>query len=143
MDRDEKTLDEALLREVAQRLGSLTLTDTVHVFPRQKPESVVAEFDDRYYPDEIQRIELELRAYQNGDFNGTYREVRAGDDWMARWDRHENPHNSRDHYHQPPQARTEDAVDEAYPIDFFDVVEEILGEIDARLGEVWENTNGK
>lgn len=140
MSRDEKTLDEALLREVAQRLGSLTLIDTVRVFPTQKPASVIAELDDRYYPDEIQRVELELRAYQNGDFNVTYRGVRSPRDWMVRWDRHENPHNSRDHFHQPPQARTEDAVDEAYPVDFFDVIEEVLAEIDTRLGKVWENT---
>lgn len=140
MTSDGKPLDEALLREVARRLGSLTLIDTVRVFPQQKPASVVATFDSVYYPDEIRRVELELRAYQNDDFNVIYREVRSGEDWMARWDRHDNPHNSRDHYHRPPRARTEDAVDNAYPTDFFDVVEEILAEIDSRLGEVWDHT---
>lgn len=138
MTGDETLLDEALLREVAQRLGSLTMIDTVRVFPHQKPESVVAEFDSVYYPKAIRRVELELRAYQNGDFYITYREVRSGDDWMARWDRHDNPHNTRDHYHQPPRARTDDAIDKAYPADFFDVIELVLTEIDTRIGEVWE-----
>ncbi|WP_252699722.1 hypothetical protein [Natronosalvus vescus] len=140
MNTDEKTLDEALLRKVAQRLGALTLIDTVRVFPRQKPESVVAQFDDVYFPEEIRRVDLGLRTYQNGDFNVIYREVRSGGDWMVRWDRHDNPHNTRDHYHQPPQARTEDAVDRKYPTDFFDVVTMVLTETDIRLGEVWEHT---
>lgn len=141
MDGDDTALDEALLREVARRLGSLTLVDTVRVFPHQKPASVVVQCEETYYPDEIRRVELELRAYRNGDFNVTYREVRSGDDWIARWDRHENPHNARDHYHRPPRAQTEDAVDREFPVDFFDVVEEALDEIDTRLGEVWENTD--
>lgn len=138
MNRDEKTLDETLLREVAQRLGSLTVVETVRVFPREKPESVVAALEAAYYPEEIRYVELELRAYRNGDFNVIYRETRSGDDWMARWDRHENPHNTRDHYHRPPLARTEDAVDAAYPTDFFDVIERVLAEVDQRLGAVWE-----
>lgn len=138
MSRDDVPLDEALLRSVARRLGSLTLVETVRVFPREKPASVVARLEPTYYPEEIRRSELELRAYANGDFNVIYREVRSGDDWMVRWDRHDNPHNSRDHYHRPPRARTEDAVDAAYPTDFFDVVELVLEEIDDRLGAVWE-----
>ncbi|ELY55325.1 hypothetical protein C491_16457 [Natronococcus amylolyticus DSM 10524] len=141
MNDTGRSLDEALLRAVARRLGSLTVIDTVRVFPRQKPESVVATLEDAYYPEEIRRIELEARAYRNGDFNVTYREARGNDDWMARWDRHDNPHNSRDHYHQPPRARATDAVDKSYPTDFFDVVELVLAEVDARLGELWEQTD--
>lgn len=139
MGRDKDALDEALLREVAKRLHSITVIETVRVFPPEKPASVVARLDPVYYPDTIRRIELEIRAYRNGDFNVTYRERRAGDDWMLRWDRHENPHNARDHRHEPPLARTEDAVDTSFPDDFFAVVEHVLGDVDARLGELWES----
>lgn len=138
MSRDETPLDEALLRAVAERLGSLTLIETVRVFPREKPGSVVARIDATYYPPVVRRIEFELRAYRNGDFNVLYREVRSDDDWIARWDRHDNPHNARDHYHRPPRARTTDAVDADYPEDFFDVVELVLESIDDRIGDVWE-----
>ena len=72
MTGDENGLDEALLRVVARRLGSLTLIETVRVFPHRKPESVVARFDDAYYPEAVRRVELELRAYRNGDFNIRY-----------------------------------------------------------------------
>ena len=141
MTREEKPLDEALLGAVAGRLGSLTMIDTVRVFPPQQPASVVATFDDVYYPDEVQRVLLELRAFQNGDFNVTYREVWSRDGWMIRWDRHENPHNARDHCHRPPHARKADAADETFPEDFFDVVELILSEVDGRLGDVWNDVD--
>ena len=62
---------------------------------------------------------------------------------MVRNEKHDNPHNARDHYHQPPRARTEDAVDDAYPADFFDVIELILAQIDSRLGDVWETADGE
>ncbi|KDE57535.1 hypothetical protein EL22_11480 [Halostagnicola sp. A56] len=138
MGRDKDALDEALLREVAKRLRSITILERVSVFPPEKPASVVAEIATVYHSDDIRRIELEFRAYQNVDFNVIYREQRTGDDWMMRWDRHENPHNARDHRHRPPDARTGDAVDASFPSDFFDVVERILGDVDDRLGELWE-----
>lgn len=84
MRRDEKTLNDTLLHEVARRLGALTVVDTVRVFPREKPSSVVAQFVDVYYLDTVGTVELKCRAYQNGDFNVTYRENRSGTDWIAR-----------------------------------------------------------
>lgn len=32
----------------------------------------------------------------------TYEENWSGDRWTCRWDRHENDHNARDHFHHPP-----------------------------------------
>lgn len=133
---EERTLDEALLRLVARRLGSLTLIESVAVFPHEKPASVVAAFDPRHCPENVRRVELELRAYTNGDFHVTYREDWSGEDWLCRWDRHENPHSSRDHFHPPPAARTEDAVDRDFPTDLLDVLSVVLGELDDRIGEV-------
>jgi hypothetical protein len=58
---------------------------------------------------------------------------------MCRWDRHDNPHSTRDHFHKPPEARTEDAVDREYPTDLLAVFELVLDFVDRRLGDVWEN----
>lgn len=138
-DETDRELDGALLRAVARRLGSLTLVDTVSVFPREKPSSVVARLEDAYFPAEIRSVELELRTYTNGDFSITYREDRPGDPWMCRWDRHDNPHSSRDHFHEPPEAATEDAVDRDFDGDFFGVVETVLEAVDERVGAVWED----
>ncbi len=137
MDGDRR-LDEALLRIVARRLGSLSRVESVAVFPREKPESIVAAFDPRHYPEEVRRVELELRTYTNGDLHATYREEWDGDDWLCRWDRHDNPHSSRDHFHPPPAARTEDAIDREFPADAFEVLSVVLDEVDDRLGDVWE-----
>lgn len=133
-----QSLDEEVLRIAAQRLGSLTTIESVAVFPREKSESVVARFDLLYYPGELRQVELELRAYTNGDFHVMYREEWDGGDWQCRWDRHDNPHNSRDHFHQPPAARTEDAVDRDFPPDLFSLLPVVLAVLDERLSEVWE-----
>jgi len=135
----DATLDEATLRVAADRLCGLTLVEQVVVFPADKPESVVARFDCRQYPERIDAVTLELRAYDDGRFHATYREATDGDDWMCRWDRHDNPHNARDHFHEPPAARTEDAVDHEHPTRFLAAVGEILSFVDERVGAVWED----
>lgn len=138
-DRGENGLDEALLRTAAERLGGLTLVERVSVFPREKPASVVASLDVRYYPERIQAVTLELRAYLDGRFYVTYREEWEDREWLCRWDRHDNPHSSRDHFHAPPDARAEDAVDRDYPTDFLEALGVVLDRIDTRLGTVWED----
>ncbi|WP_136591982.1 hypothetical protein [Salinigranum halophilum] len=134
---DVGVLDEALLRVVARRLGQLTIVERVSVFPSAKPESVVAQFATEYYPQQVETVTLELRTYVGGDFSVSYREEWGGGSWMSRWDRHDNPHNTRDHFHHPPDAGTEDAVDRAYPVDFLKMIEVVLQDIDDRIGEVW------
>jgi hypothetical protein len=132
-------LDEALLRLVAGRLGQLTLVERVSLFPASKPDSVVAQLDLQYFPERMNSVALELRTYQNGAFYISYREEWNGESWMCRWDRHDNPHSSRDHFHQPPEARTTDAVDREYPTDVLAVLELILDFVDQRIGDAWEN----
>ena len=143
MDRNgadsDSGLDEALLRFVARRLGQLTLIERVSVFPAAKPDSVVAQFDLRYFPERMDSVTLELRVYLDGAFYVSYREEWNGESWMCRWDRHDNPHSTRDHFHQPPEARTEDAIDREYPTDLLAVLELILDFVDQRLGDVWQN----
>lgn len=132
-------LDETLLRLVAKRLGELTLIKRVSVFPAAKPDSVVAQLDLQYFPERMDSVSLECRTYLDGAFSISYREEWNGESWMCRWDRHDNPHSTRDHFHQPPEARTGDAVDRDYPTDFLAVIELVLDFVDQRLGDVWEN----
>lgn len=76
--------------------------------------------------------------YRNGEVNVVYVERRADRDWTCRWDRHPNPHSARDHFHEPPDGATDDAVDREYPEDVFDVLELVL----ERIGTVWAETEG-
>lgn len=134
---EERGLDQALLRVIAQRLGALGLVDSVAVFPPEKPSAIVAALDEQYFPPAFHQVFLEIRAFTNGDFSITYREESNGAAWQCRWDRHENPHSDRDHFHPPPQAGTDEAVDRDYPADVFAVLEVILSEVDDRLGQIW------
>lgn len=133
-----RLLDEALLRVLGQRLGSLTRIETVSVFPITHPESVIAQLDTQYYPESLQEVTLECRAYLDGSFHITYKEDWGGQRWLCRWDRHDNPHNSRDHFHQPPDATTADAVNRTYPADILAVLDHVLEYLDERLGDVWD-----
>lgn len=129
--------NEELLRAVAKRLGATDRFEQVSVFPANHPESVVVGLDRTYYPEDVADTRLDLRAYRNGDFHVTYLENWSGQRWLCRWDRHENPHNSRDHFHPPPDAATDTAEDESFPTDFFDVITVVLEWVEGRLGEVW------
>lgn len=134
-----RVLDEALLRTVARRLGTLTLVDAVSAFPIEKPASVVARFDRRYYPEGFQRVSLELRAYTNGDFHVSYVEEYLGDVRSCRWDRHDQDHSTRDHYHPFPTDDTAHAEDRDFPPDVTTTLERVvLHWVDARPGRVWE-----
>lgn len=44
---------------------TLSLVESVSVFPHERPESVVAWFDLRYFPDTIQKVVFEIRVYTN------------------------------------------------------------------------------
>ncbi|WP_256417669.1 hypothetical protein [Halorubrum laminariae] len=96
--------------------------------------------DTEYYPDRVDSVSIELRAYTNGDFHISYIEVYSGDRRRCRWDRHDQPHNSRDHYHPLPAASTAAAVDHEYATDLTRVVETtVLPWIDDRVGIRWDS----
>lgn len=136
-----RVLDEALLRLLARRLGSLTVVDAVSVFPSGKPNSVIGRLDRQYSPEEIERVFLELRAYTNGDFHVSYVEEYLGDVRSGRWDRHDQDHSTRDHYHPFPSAATSRAEDRDFPVDVTTTLETVvLPWVDDRLGRVWEET---
>ncbi|SIR73859.1 hypothetical protein SAMN05421858_3533 [Haladaptatus litoreus] len=63
-------------------------------------------FAQPYYPVLVDKATLAVRWYTNDDFKIHYREVHADSAWECRWDRHRNPHNTRDHFHPPPTAPT-------------------------------------
>ncbi|WP_267643967.1 hypothetical protein [Haloarchaeobius amylolyticus] len=93
-----------------------------------------------YYPDQVSRVYVDIELLQNGDFHIHYVEEWDGENMECRWDRHENPHNARDHYHPFPAASTDEATDRSYPADFLDVIGEVLSDVEARWAETFEET---
>ncbi|WP_458191177.1 hypothetical protein [Haladaptatus sp. NG-WS-4] len=59
-DDSEKTLDETLSRHVARRFGTLSLVESVSVFPHERPDSIVMWFDRQYFPTDIRQVGLEI-----------------------------------------------------------------------------------
>lgn len=106
-----RSVDEATLRYLARALGRRSEVRRTSLFPTTKLESLVVTLDVEYYPEQIDDIPLEIRAYANSDFHVSYHEAYAGDRQGCRWDRHDQPHTTQDHYHPFPDAGTAAAVD--------------------------------
>jgi len=95
-----------------------------------------AELSREYYPDDTS-ARLEFRWYRNDDFSVHYQENRNGDAWLCRWDRHPNAHNSRNHFHPPPDASRTDAENTHWPSDHRDVSRLVLDRIEERIEALW------
>ncbi|MEE6210350.1 hypothetical protein U3A55_09295 [Salarchaeum sp. III] len=130
-------LNEERLRILRRYLADLSLAATVQYFPPGKEDRVVASIEDSYYPDVIETARLEVRLRVNGDFNVQYIEEWAGERWSCRWDRHPNTHNTREHFHSPPEPREDTAVTAAYPTDIGDVLRLVFGTIESRINDLW------
>jgi hypothetical protein len=93
-------------------------------------------FTATYYPAIVNNAQLAVRWYTNDDFKIHYREVHSNHAWECRWDRHPNPHNTRDHFHPPPSAATPGG-DRSWPVDYRDVLALVLTEIEERITALW------
>lgn len=135
-----RRLDEETLRYLARVLGAQREVARTSLFPANRQESLVVEFDPRYYPESIQAVSLEIRLYTNGDFHVTYLEDHLGTHRLCRWDRHDQDHNDRDHFHPLPDASTTSAQSREYPTDVTTVLRmTVVPWIHERLGDVWND----
>lgn len=91
---------------------------------------------ESYYPASVDAT-LTVRWYTNDDFSVHYREDRSPSAWECRWDRHPNPHNSRDHFHPPPDAATPGA-DASWPDDHRGVLGLVMSRVEDRIHDSWE-----
>jgi len=95
-------------------------------------------FAPSYYPTAVDEARLTVRWYTNDDFKLHYREQHTDRTWECRWDRHPNPHSTRDHVHPPPTAPTPGEA-ATWSDDHRDVVALVLEEIEARITALWSN----
>lgn len=119
-------VDRATLRLLARKLAAEPTIASVRTFPPGHEPKVVVLLDSAMYPELITTVELQLELRTNGDFYIHYRENRSGEYRECRWDRHENDHNSRDHYHPFPAARRAEAEDRDFPADAFQLLETVV-----------------
>lgn len=71
------------------------------------------------YPDPVSEVILRVSHVERTSVKTsvTYEENWSGDRWTCRWGRHDNLHNSRDHFHHPPTPE-ENEDPYAYDADF-------------------------
>ncbi|CCQ33164.1 hypothetical protein [Halorhabdus tiamatea] len=99
----------------------------------------MVEFDTAAYPASIDAVRLEVRAYTNGDFHVSYLETHIGELCQCRFGRHDQDHNTRDHYHPLPDA-TGDAQDREFPTDLTTVIRDVvLPWVETRFGDLWDD----
>lgn len=135
---DDPSLNEELCRTLAQYLAEQSYVASVQTFPPDKADRVVAAFRNGYYPEEIGEARLELRFRLDGDATLHYVESWAGERWECRFDRHDNPHNTREHFHPPPDASTANCRNATYPADPFEMVGLVVQFVQDRIGDLWD-----
>lgn len=134
-----QTVNEEELRYIAGVFGGLLEVSKTSLFPSNKQESLLIFLDTEHYPNGIDEVWLELRLFTDGDFHISYVEEYLGEIRRCRWDRHEQDHNTRDHFHPPPKASTANAQDREFPADILIVLQDVvLPWVEGRLGELWE-----
>lgn len=130
-------IDAELLDRIAAHITQSPRFDDVQVRPEYAPNAVVADYDLGYFPGGVTRAYLRIRWFETDDFSVHYSEqYRTEKSWECRWDRHPNDHNTREHFHPPPDAATPgDDVD--YPVEWRDVLATVLVRLDSRIETFW------
>jgi hypothetical protein len=131
-------IDTEVLRRIAGRIETSVRFSSVAYRPDAAPNAVVADYDTGYFPAAVDRASLRIRWFETDDFSVHYAErYRDGTRWECRWDRHPNDHNARAHFHPPPDAVTP-GNDASYPLDWREVLTQVLNELDERVQTLWE-----
>jgi hypothetical protein len=128
-------IDRPVLERLRSRFLGSRIFESV-VIDTDGHSCLRVELSGDYYPGEV-AARFEVRWYRNDDFGFHYREERPGGVWQCRWDRHPNTHNSRDHFHPPPDASRTDAADAQWPADHRGVCRLVLDRIEERIETLW------
>ena len=131
-------IDYPILEFLQTRLRATDQVDQATITDASGHLELSVDFASTYYPATVDEATLSIRWYTNDDFTLHYREMHPDSAWECRWDRHPNPHNTREHYHPPPTAPTP-GEDASWPADYRDVLTLVLDEIEQRIGDLWES----
>ena len=103
--------DRQTLQLLDRRLSERSLVSVTEYDPDSyEPRLLRVRLDDEQFPDAVTAARLDIRWFTTGDFSIHYVETHRDDtEWECRWDQHPNEHNTRLHFHRPPNAT--DVVD--------------------------------
>jgi hypothetical protein len=130
--------DRQTLRLLERHLSSESLVEETAFEPEtHEPRLLRVVLDAGQYPESTASVRLDIRWFTTSDFSFHYIETAVdGSQWECRWDRHPNTHNSRLHFHQPPDAATigDLSLASLHPLSVYATV---LGAVEQRLEQVW------
>lgn len=129
-------IDRPILKFLRPRPASTPQVNRATITDSSGHVELSVRFSTSYYPTAVESATLSIRWYTNDDFKIHYRESHGDETWECRWDRHPNPHNTRDHFHPPPVASTP-AEDATWPGDHRAVLGRVLDEIEKRIENLW------
>jgi len=131
-------IDAEILDRIRSSLARSTRFEDVRTRPAYAPNAVVAVYDLGYFPGGVTRACLRIQWFEKDDFSIHYvEEYQTENSWECRWDRHPNDHNTRDHFHPPPDATTP-GEDVDYSDDWRDVLSTVLSRLDDRIEAFWD-----
>lgn len=130
-------IDVATLRSVQRDLAEMPGVASASFEPSaEDPRQVWATLDSHRYPDRVRGARLDVRWFANGDFSVHYVERHDdGSTWQCRWDRHENPHDDRLHFHRPPDCERTTSLDLSPHVR--DVLPTVLQWVEERQAVLW------
>jgi len=132
--------DRQTLQLLDRRLSERSLVSVTEYDPDSyEPRLFRVRLDDEQFPDAVTAARLDIRWFTTGDFSIHYVETHRDDtEWECRWDRHPNEHNTRLHFHRPPNAT--DVVDlslsATHPMH---VSMTVFEAITRRVGSLWDD----
>lgn len=129
-------IDRPILEFLQDRLDTTPQVNRTQITDSEGHLELRVQLSNTYYPESIKEATFTVRWYTNDDFKIHYREVSTEGDWECRWDRHPNPHNSREHFHPPPDAVTP-GDDASWPTHHHAVVRLILDRLEERIEDLW------
>lgn len=101
------------------------------------PRLLAVRFEPDRYPDTVSSARIGVRWFESGGFGFHYVESGPGHDWECRWDRHENPHAGRRHFHDPPDASTvRDLNVDTHPLS---ILFTVLAAVENRMAALWDD----
>lgn len=134
--RSPAPIDRQILDYLRERLETTAQVADATIADSEGHLALRVQLSTAYYPNDVEEGTLLVRWYTNDDCKIHYREVHHDSEWECRWDRHPNPHNTRDHFHPPPDAPTP-GDDADWPEDYRQMLALVLDEIEARIREIW------
>lgn len=129
-------IDRQILDYLRERLETTAQVADAKITDRDGHLALRVRLSDAYYPTDVEEATLLVRWYRNDDCKLHYRERHDGSAWECRWDRHPNPHITREHFHPPPDAATP-GDDAEWPADYRELLTVVLDDIEARIRDLW------